>query len=177
MNNPFRNIPARVKAFYVKWGHREEYYRIDHSRMYLWVHCGLPLVGLGIVLRPNMVGLPTVSPDANRVLGLLILWGSALCLFAACMGVGWFLRKAKLDHRIPYLSGAFGQLSVLVSLAYYLTVLVRLADMDQVRIMSLGLTFAIAAACLHIDIVVLKEVWRIGHVQKHPDCPHWPARS
>lgn len=173
--NWVRGLPDRVRAFYIYWGHREEYARIDHSRMYLWVHIGLPMVGLGIVLRPRMVGLPTISPDSNRLLGLLIVWGSGLCLIAACMGVGWFVRRAKTDKRIPYASGAFGQLSVVVSLVFYLWVLIFQAGLDFVQILELGLTFTIAMACLHIDVVVIKEIWRVTHIKKHPDCPHWPA--
>ena len=163
-----------VRDWYIRWSHRAYPTRIDHSRMYIWVHIGLVFVGLAIALRPKIVGLPMISPDANRILGLLIVWGSGLCLIACCMGVGKFFRDANVDLRTSYGAGAFGQLSVVASLGYYLWRLTFFAHLPWPQLMSLGLSFAIMFALLHIDTVVVKEIWRIQHLKKHPDCEHWP---
>jgi hypothetical protein len=161
--------------WFIRWLHKSEAKRIDRERMYLWVHTGLPFVGLGIALRPEMVGLPTISPDANRLLGLLIVWGSGLCLISACMGMSGFMQVTKLDVRIPYGSGAFGQLSVVTSLSYYIWQIARISP--WIHVMGLGLTFCIAFACLHITGVAIKEIWRVQHLRTHKDCPNWPRHE
>ena len=91
--------------------------------------------------------------------------------------------------REPFLRGVFGGVGnylrdrvllvalVVISLVYYLTILTFDAGLALVQLLELGLTFSIAAACVHIDVVVCKEIWRVGHLQKHPDCPHWPPKG
>lgn len=165
---------AAVRDWYIRWAHKSFPTRIDHSRMYIWVHIGLVSVGMSIALRPEIVGLPTISADFNRYLGMLIVWGSGLCLIACCMGLGRFFSDGKIDLRKPYGAGAFGQLSVVVSLVYYLYQLVFGVGVDWIHLMALGLSFGITFALLHIDTVVLKEIWRIQHLKNHPDCEHWP---
>jgi hypothetical protein len=167
------NLKTRVRDWYIRWAHKSFPVRIDHSRMYVWVHLGLSVVGLAIVLRPAMVGLPLLSPDANRILGLLIVWGSGLCLIACCMGVGKFFRDANVDLRTPYGCGVFGQLSVVTSLGFYLYRLTFVAHLLWPQLMALGLSFGIFFALIHIDTVVIKEIWRIQHYKNHPECEHW----
>lgn len=165
----------RLRAWLIRWAHKSEPKRLDRERMYLWIHAALPFVGMAIALRPAALGLPTISPDANRMLGLLIVWGSGLCLISASMGVARFLPDSTRDTRIPYGSGAFGQLSVVTSLTFYLWQIARITPL--IPLMIVAVSFGIVGACLHITTVMAKEIWRIQHLKSHPDCAHWPKHA
>ena len=163
---------ARLMLWWHRWLHTAEAKRVDRERMYVWIHLGIISIGLSVVLLPAAVNIG-IGAGVNTTLGALILLGSGLCLVSSAMGTSKFMPETKIDVRVPYLSGAFGQLSVVAAISYFLVHIA--AHLPWIINLQVGYSYAIALGCLHISAVALKEAWRIGHFVKHPDCKWWPA--
>lgn len=146
--------------------------RLDHEPMYLWIHSGLVLVGLGLAIQPKVTNsaLAGLSRDFDRGLALIIFAGSGCCLLGACMGFKWFFPDAKVDVRLPYMAAAFGQVSVVTSLTIFVVIIVEHSDL--IGTLSGALSIAIMFACAQIAGMAIKETWRFQHMLNHPDC-HW----
>lgn len=149
--------------------------RLDHEPMYLWIHSGLVLVGLGLAIQPNVTGaLAGMSRDYDRGLAIIIFAGSGCCLLGACMGFKRFVPEARVDVRLPYMAAAFGQISVVTSLTIFVVQIVEHSDL--IGTLSGALSIAIMCACAQIAAMAIKETWRFQHMLNHPDC-HWFAAA
>jgi hypothetical protein len=133
--------------------------RQDRHDAYIWLHVGLLLVGLGIVLAPAPASaLTTLSWDAQKLLGLCMLTGSGIALTGVLMGVG---HRSKIrdnvvsqqlgdDVRLPYTFAALGLFSVGVSMGGYGWAIYQYSTL--VGTLGGGLTFAILGMCVSLCI-------------------------
>jgi drug/metabolite transporter (DMT)-like permease len=135
-----------------RWANRPEPKRLDRERMYVWVHVGLILVGVGIAARPYSSGaLSDLSTQTNEALALCMVVGSGICVVASMIGTA--------DLRIPYLMGGGGQISVMISLGTWVWQIEQTSDL--IGTLSGGLAIAILCACVHYGVIAIKETVRI----------------
>lgn len=135
--------------------------RLDHERMYLWVHTGLVLVGVGFAFggQPAGATLP-INPGTHGLLALALVFGSTLALIGAAMGSPWFLPQVH-DIRIPYVVAGFGQVSVVAGLSAFVTIA---ADTTLIGMLSAGLAVTISAGCLHVTYRFIADVYKRSKV-------------
>lgn len=154
------SLPRRSWARFIAWCNRPEPKRVDRSRMYMWVHIGLVMVGVSVAVRPASAGVLThLDADTNRALAVCMIIGSGLSLIGTAIGGRWFFPKAARDVRLPYMIGVSGQLSVIASLTFYTRVIWMYSD--TVGTLGGGLSLTILCACVHISTVAIKEIVRV----------------
>lgn len=137
--------------------------RLDHERMYLWVHAGLVIIGIGFALSatPQAASGP-LSPATNGFLALALVFGSALTLAGAATGSQWFMPFIH-DVRVPYAMAGFGQLSVVAGLGSFAWVIIKHSS-GLPGILTAGLAISISFGCIHITWRYIVDVYRRSKV-------------
>jgi hypothetical protein len=130
--------------------------RLDHERMYLWVHTGLVLTGIGLLLAPQSAGMPTtISPTTVGLLALALIFGSSLTLLGAAMGSPWFIPEVH-DVRIPYAIAGCGQISVVAGLS---CLVVLGGRFNVIGLLLAAIAITISGGCLHVTGRFIADVY------------------
>lgn len=136
--------------------------RLDHERMYLWVHAGLVIIGIGFALSAAPYESGPLSPSTNGLLALALVFGSALTLAGAATGSSWFMPFIH-DVRVPYAMAGFGQLSVVVGLGSFAWVLIKHST-GLPGILTAGLAISISCGCIHITWRYIVDVYKRSQI-------------
>lgn len=131
--------------------------RLDHERMYLWVHSGLVLTGIGLLLHPESTSVSTsINHSTIALLALALIFGSSLTLIGAAMGSSWFLPQIH-DIRIPYMIAGCGQISVVAGLA---SLVVLPGHFSVLGFLLAAIAVTISGGCLHITWRFVADVYK-----------------
>lgn len=158
--------PARwLRDLWVSWVRKPAKSRIDRSRMYLWVHCGLVVSGGALLAHPFGPGvLSYYSQEANKTLAVCIIVGSTTCVLGSLMGTRFWFPSAITDVRLPYLFAIGGQISVITSLVTFEAA--AFVHNDVNANLSGALAFSIIGGCTQTALVALKEMHRINRLER-----------
>jgi hypothetical protein len=106
-----------------------------------------------------------ISDQEQFALAMLMVTGSVVCLIGSLAGKRYFLPSARDDVRIGYWFMVFGQLSVILSLSFYLYITLKFSP-DLVTTLSGSLTLMINLGLVQSTANAIKEIRRVDKLDR-----------